>query len=185
MDITAHFTIQAGLRVEHLSLGLNNPTDTLGLINYFHNTFGDVYSGNLKSDLLIPWVGLQVRESRLDGSLRFSPIAYTHLNIPLDYTAVFSPTLTTLEQSHYTFRNNGFWLEGNLAYDIYKTAKWRFSLWSTASWLWTRGGTNDDYQATLYRSGLPATTLLANSSYVTSSYIVGIYRIGLRLAYSF
>ena len=186
-DITPHFTLQVGVRMEHLSVGMKNPSDSLGgpgFINLYQNVYGDTYRGNLKSDLWIPWIGLQVREDRLNGSLRFSPLAYTELRIPLDYTTIISATAMAVEQGHYNFRNNGYWLGADLSYDLYKTAKWRFSAWSTGSWLWTRGGSYYDYQATAYVAGLPLITY-ATSSWARSSYLVGNYGLGLRLAYSF
>lgn len=183
-DIARHFTLQAGVRMEHLSVGMKNPSDSPGLINLFQNYFGNTYEGNLKSDLWIPWIGLRVREDRLNGSLRFSPLAYTELRIPLDYTTIFSPTVMASEQGHYNFRNNGYWLGADLSYDLYKTAKWRFSAWTTGSWLWTRGGAYYDYQLAGYVGGSPVFTY-ATSSWARSSYLVGNYGLGLHLAYSF
>jgi hypothetical protein len=184
-DITRHFTLQVGVRMEHLSVGLKNPSDSPGgpgLINALQNYYGTSYTGNLKSDLWIPWIGLQVREDRLNGSLRFSPLVYTDLRIPLDYN-LNVPPITTAEQAHYNFRNNGYWLGADLSYDLYKTAKWRFSAWSTGSWLWTRGGAYYDYQFTAYLGGSSFT--YATSSWGRGSYLVGNYGLGLRLAYSF
>jgi hypothetical protein len=177
--------------MEHLSVGLKNPSDSPGgpgLINFFHNVYGDTYAGNLKSDLWIPWVGLQVREDRLNGSLRFSPVANTSVKAPFNYTFVAIPgslAVLAFDQDQYRFRNNGFWLESNLSYDLYKTSKWRFSAWSTGSWLWARGGVNNDYQSVGYLPGIPPINLAAGSTYAHGSYLVGNYGLGLRLAYSF
>lgn len=184
LDITDHFTIQAGLRAERLYLGLRNPVDRQGLIPYFHNQFGDGYRGHLESKLLIPWVGVQVQTSRLNGSLRFSPYAHTDLKIPFTYYFVATP-LTAIEHQDYSFKHNGMWLEGSLAYDIYKTTTWSCSLWAQASWLWNDGRTYSTYQGDIYMSGSPIMQIRDYSSEKDGKYNTGIYGIGLRINYYF
>ena len=184
VDITSHFTIQAGLKFERLSLGLSNPMDSQGQIALFHDQFGDTYSGDLVSKLLIPWVGVRAQAAGLSGSLRFSPFAHVDLQIPFSYTTVLSATQVVVENENYSFEQNGMWLEANLAYDLYKGPSWTCSLWAQASWLWVYGDTLNTFQATRYQTGTPATVFLTNSSSVASSYYTGAYGIGLRVGYN-
>jgi hypothetical protein len=184
LDIIDHFTIQAGLRVEHLYLGLHNPVDDRRLIPQFKIQFGDDYRGYLESELLIPWVGVRVQTSRLNGSLRFSPYAYADLKVPFTYYFVATP-LTAIEHQDYSFKNNGVWLEGSLAYDIYRTTTWSCSLWGQASWLWIDGKTRSTYQADVYSSGTYIAQIRDSGSEKDSKYNTGTYGIGLRISYYF
>ncbi|MEJ2201213.1 MAG: hypothetical protein P8X63_09420 [Desulfuromonadaceae bacterium] len=183
MDITPHITIQAGFKVERLSLGLKDPVDDEGLIPFFQETYGDSYDGELESKLLLPWIGIRAQTSRLNGSLRFSPYAYTDLEIPLTYEYIGSPTLKIREEEKYSVSNNGLWFEARLAYDIFKTDQWTCSLWGEASWLWTDGRTSNKYEAVLYQTGSSATTILKDSSSEDSEYEIGTYGVGLRVTW--
>ncbi|HUL30310.1 MAG TPA: hypothetical protein VLZ03_07620, partial [Thermodesulfobacteriota bacterium] len=116
-SIVDHLTLQAGLKAEHLNLGLGTPIDDPTLIPQFKLRFGDDYRGYLESELLIPWMGFQVQASRLNASVRFSPYAYANVKIPFSYYFVGTP-LIGYEHEVYTFRNHGMWLEGNLAYEV-------------------------------------------------------------------
>jgi len=184
VDITSRFTIQAGLKFERLSLGLSNPMDSQGMIPTFHATFGDTYSGDLVSKLLIPWVGVRAQAAGLSGSVRFSPLAHVNLQIPFTYATVFSATQTVVESENYAFENRGMWLEANLAYDLYKGPSWTCSLWAQANWLWIHGDALNTYQAVNYQTGSPVTVLLTNTMSVASSYYTGTYGIGLRIGYN-
>lgn len=184
IDITPHIAIQAGFNWEHLYLSLHNPTDRN--IITFENVFGDSYNGSLKSNLLIPWIGLKVKEDRLSGSFRFSPLAYTDVKAPFNYTFVAIPHSSAFviqEQDHYTFKRSGIWLEGNLDYEIYKTQKWCFSLWTSASWLRTHGSSGDAYRADLYNNGTLTSTLRNDTNSGSSTYAVSTYGLGVRIAY--
>ena len=184
-DITRHFSIQVGLKVEHLSLDLENPVDSAGLIPRYVNTYGDSYSGDLESELLIPWIGIRAQASRLTADLRYSPYAHTDLKIPLTYTYISSPVLNYIENEDYSFRDNGHWFEATLAYDFFKSTKWLCSLWTEASWLWTDGNTSLDYRITAYPSGLPATTVYTGSTSEDGKYKNSTYGAGLRITYYF
>lgn len=186
LDITKHFAVQAGLRVERLSFGLHNPFDSARIIPFFHNFFGDDFRGELDSKLLIPWIGVRGQASRLSGSLRFSPLAHAEVQVPLTYRTVLIPgTLETIEQDNYSFSHNGIWLEGSLAYDIYRTPSWSCSLWAQASWLWAYGGVENTYRAVMVPAGAPVTTILSGISTVDGKYYTGSYGIGLRIGYDF
>jgi len=186
IDITPHITIQAGFNWDHLSLSMRNPVDPIGVIPAFESFYGDNYSGSLKSNLFIPWVGVKVTEERLKGSLRFSPLAYTDLNVPFNYKFVVIPhsdAVVALENERYTFRHNGIWFEGNLAYDIYKIKNWCFSLWTNASWLRTNGTTGSTYRLDQYNNGTMTSTILTDASSGSGSYHVSTYAFGVRVAY--
>ena len=185
MDITPHITIQVGFKLERLSLGLKDPIDDEGLIPFYKEKYGDRYHGKLESKLLLPWIGVRTQISRLKGSLRFSPYAYTDLEIPLTYEYIDSPTTKIKEEEKYSVSNNGLWLEAKLAYDIFKTDRWTCSLWGEASWLWTDGKTSNTYKAVLYQSGSSGTTILSDSSSEDGEYETGTYGAGLRVNYAF
>ncbi len=190
LDVIDHFTlidhvaIQAGLRVEHLYLGLHRPVDHQGIIPQFQRVFGDDYRGHLDSELVIPWIGVRLQASRFDGSLRFSPYAYADLKIPFTYYFVATP-LIAFEQQTYSFKENGVWLEGSLAYDFYKTARWSCSLWGQASWLWVEGRAHSKYQADAYLAGSHIMTMTDIGSKNDSGYNTGTYGIGVRVNYYF
>jgi len=184
-DITKHFTIQAGLRMERLSFGIFDAFDSQRLIPLFRNFFGDDYRGELDSKLLIPWVGVRGQINRFSGSVRFSPLAHTEVQIPFTYRTVLSSTVTTVEQENYSFSHNGVWLEGSLAYDILKRPSWSCTLWAEASWLWAYGGVQNTYTATWIQTGTPVTTVLSSISTVDGQYYTGNYGIGLRINYDF
>jgi hypothetical protein len=186
LDITRNFAIQAGFNWEHLYMGLRNPIDQPGVIPAFERIFGDSYSGSLTSDLYIPWIGGKVKTDRFNGTLRFSPLAYTDIDAPLTYNFVqipFSPANITVENERYTFGDIGIWLEANLAYDIYKTDKWQVSLWSNTSWLWTRGTAHVSYQALNYRNGALSSIIAYNTNAGVGEYFNGTYTFGLRVTY--
>jgi hypothetical protein len=167
-------------------MGLRNPIDQAGVIPEFERIFGDSYSGSLTSDLYIPWIGGKVKTDRFNGTLRFSPFAYTDIDAPLQYTFVqipFSPANVNVENERYTYGDIGIWLEANLAYDIYKTDKWQVSLWSNTSWLWTRGTAHVNYRADWYQNGVLTSTLKNDSSSGGSDYFNGTYTFGLRVTY--
>jgi hypothetical protein len=186
LDITRHIAIQAGFNWEHLYLSLRNPIDQAGIIPSFQRMFGDSYSGRLTSDLFIPWIGVKVKADRFNGTLRFSPLAYTDLDAPFKYTYVITPHSLAdviVENERYTFGHTGIWLEGNLAYDIYRTGKWGVSFWSNASWLWTRGATNLTYRADRYQNAALTSITRYNISSGGGYYYNGTYSVGLRVSY--
>jgi len=184
VDITKQFVVQAGLKYESLYMGLHDPVDRTGLIPYFQDTYGDHYEGYLESKLLLPWIGVQFHTSRLNSSVRFSPYAYTDLKIPFTYYFVATP-VTATEHQDYSLKHSGFWLEGNLAYDIYQTTHWSCTLWTQVSWLWTDGSVSSDYEADIYSSGIPIAEIKDSASENDSRYNTGNVAVGLRIRYSF
>jgi hypothetical protein len=152
VDVTRNFTIQAGLKYERLSIGLSNPVDSQGQIASNHSTYGDTYSADLVSKLLIPWIGVQAQGYGLTGSVRFSPLARVDLQIPFTYGFVQSATNTIIEQENYDFEHYGTWVAANLAYDLYKGPSWTCSLWAQGTWLWVKGDTTNS-RVESWRSG--------------------------------
>ena len=185
MDITSYLTIQAGLKVERLNLELRDPVDDFGLLQLWQETYGDSYEGELESKLLLPWIGIRSQVWRLNGSVRFSPYAYTDLEMPFTYEYISSPTAKIIEEEKYSFTNHGLWLEASLAFDFIKTDHWTCSLWGEGSWLWTDGRTSMKYRAVLHQSGSSPTTLLSESSSEDGEYETSTYGVGLSISYTF
>jgi len=184
MDVTDQFTIQAGFKYESLHSGLRDPVDRRGLIPNFNKIYGDRYEGRLESELLLPWIGVRFDTCRLSSYLRFSPYAYTDLKIPLTYHYIDTP-ITATEHQDYSFKHSGFWLEGNLAYDIFKNDNWCCTLWTQVSWLWTDGRTDSEYRAKIYNAGVQVGSIKDSASEKDSTYNTGNVATGLRVTYSF
>ena len=181
---TPALTIVGGLRVEHLSLKLEGPVDSDGLIQYYQATFGDRYRGDFLNILWLPYVGIRTQGHCWRGTLRLSPVAWTDLTIPARYFYVDSPALRFFEQARYTFKRNGIWLDGSVDYDVHTSSNCRCSFWFRANWLRIRGDGSEGYQLDGYFAGLTA-QLLTDSNSGTGMYTSYNFGGGVRAEYLF
>lgn len=150
-------SIMAGLRRDHLSLNLSDPTDANGSpLNFdqsgvaapialpFHRT--QQYASDLLSKLWIPYLGLEFARPWCKASIIGSPFASAEMQIPasqlFDLTTFIGPFFAELrlaEGMRYRVSKPAIFLEGNFQYDWNVSPGLTFGMWCKASWMSLRG----------------------------------------------
>jgi hypothetical protein len=181
LELCNAVSILGGFRAEHLSLGLADPIDPTGQIQFFQATFGDRYSGDVMSKLWIPYIGLQTRGQCWKGAVRFSAVVWTNLKVPFRYLLVDLPRPDLyFEEARYDFKRGGLWLDARFDYDVRVASSFTCGLWLTGSWLRIRGQGTEGYRLDTLIGGVPAAGVLTDSGSETGVYTSYTYGLGVR-----
>ena len=152
--VRRNLDVVGGFKVEHISLTLADPVDPWGTLRLFQATYGDRYSGDLRTKLWIPYFGIQIDGLNYRAKLLFSPVAWTDVEIPLRYLLVGSSAIG-FEDAKYSFKPNGLWVEADLKYGMRILDGVGCNLWFKGSWLHVRGVGTEGYEYDVTVSGTP------------------------------
>ncbi len=158
-SVRSDLSVMAGLRWDHLSLNLGDPTDANGNpLNYdrsgvllpgttYHTALR--YTSDLLSKLWIPYVGLEFVGSGYKMSLIGSPFASAQMQIPasqvLDFATFTGPFFAELlwnEGMTYSVSKPALFVEGDFQYDCIVASGLSVRLWCKASWMRLRAAGN-------------------------------------------
>jgi len=139
-----NFGLALGFRYDHLTLGLSDPRDSLGLYPP-PLPFID-YRGDILTKLWVPYIGLVISCSHCRGSISVSPLAWAEVSIPLRVDAVPSPGIGDFNDLNYKLNRVGGFVEGDIAYWVDAGSSARFGLWASGTWLSVRGKGTEDFQ---------------------------------------
>ncbi|MDA8307265.1 MAG: hypothetical protein M0Z81_10600 [Deltaproteobacteria bacterium] len=158
--IDYHFRPQVsflgGVRWSPFSLDLGNPVDGYGLIPYFHQTYGDVYTANMQTDLFIPYVGVRLEPYKLIRlpltlTILYSPLAYASVSQDFAYkyldTSDGSPIIYN-EHENYSMSDVGNFVEAVLEYDTTISPGVGLGLWVRGDFLRVTGTADQNYTQT-------------------------------------
>jgi len=139
-----NFGLALGFRYDHLTLGLQDPRDSLGLFPP-PLPFVD-YRGDILTKLWVPYIGLVVSGPHCRGSISVSPLAWAEVRIPLRIDAVPSAGIADFNDLNYKLNRVGGFVEGDIAYWVDAGSSARFGLWASGTWLSVRGKGTEDFQ---------------------------------------
>jgi hypothetical protein len=147
VDIGMNAAAVGGFKAEHLSVRLEGPVDPTMAIQY-EATLGDLYTGDLRTKLWVPYVGLRVDGLDSRATLIFSPYAWADVTIPFRYFFYGPPFYPwfAFEDARYTFNPGGIFLEGNFDYLVRASESVSCTLWFKGSWCQIRGRGAEDYR---------------------------------------
>lgn len=180
VDLTTNVGMVGGLRLEHWSLKLADPVDPTGLIREFQALYGDRYRGDFLTKVWVPYVGIRTAGPYFKGLLRFSPVVFCNAKIPLRYTYVDVPFGVTFEETDYTFKRIGLWLDASLDSAVQVSPDFRCSIWLKGSWLQVRGRGREGYRLDFAAAGGASGNLFNLSGSATGVYTSHILAVGLR-----
>ncbi|AFM22931.1 hypothetical protein [Desulfomonile tiedjei] len=170
-----------GFKAEHLSLRLSDAVDSTGTIQQFQALFGDRYSGDLRTKLLAPYLGLRLEGLNAKAALIFSPYTWANVSIPFRY--LFVGVISAYEDAQYTFKHSGILAEGTFDYRVQAYANASCGVWLKGTWCRIRGRGNEDYRADL-TVGAPF-TLITNSQSAVGTYTSNVVAGGFSFLYAF
>lgn len=182
-SFTGSAAFVGGLKAEHLSLRLSDAVDPLGTIQQFQALFGDRYSGDLRSKLLAPYLGLCLESLNAKATLIFSPYAWANVSIPFRYFFVDPGAGRAYEDAQYTFKRGGILVEGTFDYRVQAYTNASCGVWLKGTWCRIRGRGNEDYRADI-DAGAPF-TLITNSQSAVGTYTSNVVAGGFSFLYAF
>ena len=164
-------SLAAGFKARKWSVNLKGPIDPLGIIQSYHNIFGDDYTADFSAKTYIPYLGIGADGLNFKVSLLFSPIAWVDAKVPFRYLFVdIVPFRFGYEDDRYILKKNGLFLEFAADTDFNVRPGVKCSLWIKGNWLRIKGNGKQDYRNQLVLSGVP-TAQFSDSSSATGIFI--------------
>ena len=181
--IRGNLSVVGGMKLEHLSLKLADPVDPLGEIRFYQAYYGDRYSGDFRTKLWIPYLGIQIEGLSYGAKLLFSPVSWADVRIPFRYLYVDVPHNpyfgVTFEDAQYRFKPNGLWLAGDLHYELRVRDALRCNIWFKGSWMKIRGQGTEGYRYDELFFGIPFHNVFNDSGSAHGSYTSSVLAVGL------
>jgi hypothetical protein len=143
-----------GLRRQHLSLRLDDPTDAQGHpINWAWLEpglfrYGFAGGADFLAKMWLPYVGVMIEGSNYRGSILWSPLASVRVTAPIRFGLQLTDALGRIEndfQWHYESFNPGLFFEFDFESDTEINSRALLRLWARARWLNVRGGGSLEY----------------------------------------
>jgi hypothetical protein len=164
-----YLSFLGGFRWRHFSMDLENPVDPTGIIQDFHQVFGDLYTSNMRTDFYIPYLGLRVKPFQnrwLRLTFLYSPIAFANVSQSFSYR--FSQGLNGVgpyiyEHEHYSMNHFGNFLEGKIEGELTLPPGLGLALWVKADMTQVGGHASQDYLLQT-GSGFPPFTINDSAS---------------------
>jgi hypothetical protein len=172
-----------GFKVEHMSLCLSDAVDQGGVIQQFQALFGDRYSGDLRTKLLAPYLGLRLEGFNAKATLIFSPYTWANVSIPFRYLFVMPGVDRAYEDAQYTFKRGGILVEGTFDYHVQAYTNAGCGVWLKGTWCRIRGRGNEDYRADI--TGVAPFSLITDSQSAVGTYTSSVLAGGFSFLYAF
>ncbi len=141
-----------GFRWSPFSMDLGNPVDPIGLITFFHQAFGDIYTSNMQTNLYIPYLGVRLyplEKERLKLTLLYSPIAFADVTQRFSYANVIFPGFPNVyEQEKYSMSDFGNFVEAAIDYEMPLYRGMSLGLWVKGNYMRVDGQGTDTYSLT-------------------------------------
>jgi hypothetical protein len=140
-----------GWKWDQLMADLTNPRDNNGALLPTEPVLYS-YTGDIKIKGSMPYFGLVFGETNYYASLLFSPLATCDVQIPFDLASSVNANpannLHRIEEARYTLnKRGGYFLEGNMEYNLNAMAGLNFGLWIKGSWMRVKGDGQDQLNA--------------------------------------
>ncbi len=140
-----------GFRWSHFSMDLGNPFDPTGLIEFYEQTYGDIYTSNMQTDLYIPYLGVRLyplEKQRLKLTLLYSPIAFADVTQRFNYLYVAAPGVNLYQQEKYSMSDFGNFVEAAIDYEMPLCRGISLGLWVKGNYMRVDGQGTDSYALT-------------------------------------
>ena len=149
-------SLLGGYRQDQLSLNLGGLRTADGQSLDLDLAIDSIFSlltrfrGDLKTQLYIPYFGVEFSGVNYRSSLIFSPFVWAKANVPLRGNIAISVPIVSLEidlltEWRFSLSKPGVFLEGKFEYDIDTNRGGLLRLWVTGNWLRVRGGANENF----------------------------------------
>jgi hypothetical protein len=182
-DFASNAALMGGFKVEHMSLCLSDAVDQGGVIQQFQALFGDRYSGDLRTKLLAPYLGLRLEGFNAKATLIFSPYTWANVSIPFRYLFVMPGVDRAYEDAQYTFKRGGILVEGTFDYHVQAYTNAGCGVWLKGTWCRIRGRGNEDYRADI--TGVAPFSLITDSQSAVGTYTSSVLAGGFSFLYAF
>jgi hypothetical protein len=128
------WSVVAGVRYDHLTVGLADPVDATGT----QVGGGAGTTTNLRQDIIvktwIPYIGLQLNDTNYRATLIYSPFASPQVTSPQSIAVTF-PGGYASDLFNYKFTNTGSFLDGYFEYNVPVVEALQFGLWAKGTWM--------------------------------------------------
>jgi len=164
IGIGTNTSVIGGIKAEHLSLRLSDPTDPVGFIQESIQLYGEQYSGDLSIKLWVPYFGLQMAGINFKAAFIFSPCTWADVSIPFRYVCPDPWMAVGYGDARYMFKRSGILLEGVFDYQLPMSSNTGCTLWAKASWCQISGRGSEDYRFDYVDQGVPVFSIGGSQS---------------------
>lgn len=164
-----NFSFLLGYRIDHISVGLEDPKDTIGSLILGP---GGTLIGDIRTKMWIPYVGVALSGDAYEARIICSPITRGEVKLPLQFARDDPPLWLSAEQElSHTLLESGWYVGFDAVYRGFSVDEFVFNLWASGSYSIIRGSGQYTYKAPGYGHYFSEH---ATSTFVTSSLAVGL-----------
>lgn len=155
-----------GFRIDHFSVGLEDPVDTRGSIIMFP---GNTLVGDIRTKMWIPYVGVALRGEAYEARIIYSPISWAEVKVPLQFTSGGVMLTFDQEMSH-RLSDSGWYAGFDGVFRALAVDGFGLNVWASGSYSIIKGTGYYGWQEGTYGYWPDAAT----STFVTSALAVGL-----------
>lgn len=140
--------VVGGLMMERLSFRMTEPRDPHAVFGRLLELMRADYAGEFLTKMAVPYVGLRLEGSYFKGLLRFSPVAFANVTIPLTFTmdgsepGVFA---SFAEKADYKFKRSCLWIDAYFESGVDVSSDLRCAVWMKGNWHHLTGKGYEDH----------------------------------------
>lgn len=140
--------VVGGLILERLSFRITEPRDPHAVFGRLLELMRSDYAGEFLTKMAVPYVGLSLDGSYFKGVLRFSPVAFANVTIPLTFSmdgsepSVFA---SFAEKVDYKFKRSCLWIDAYFESAVDLSPGVRCGVWLKGNWHHLRGKGNENH----------------------------------------
>lgn len=136
-----NISLLAGLRIDHYSVGLDDPQDPTGTISL---SPGDILIGDIRTKMWAPYVGLGLKGDKYQARIIYSPITSADVKVPLQYASLVAAPPFAQDASYTQFKT-GWYAGFDLSHRVFTANGLDIKLWASGAWSKIRGTGTEIY----------------------------------------
>jgi hypothetical protein len=141
--------VVAGLTLERLSFRMTEPHDPhAALFLQLLEMMGADYAGEFSTRMSVPYAGIRLDGGYFKGLIRFSPVAFANVSVPLTFAMDLSepPAVASFaEKAEYKFKRNCLWIDGYFESAVEISSDLHCAVWLKGNWYHLRGKGYEDH----------------------------------------
>lgn len=163
------FSFLLGFRIDHFSVGLEDPKDTIGSLDLGPN---DTLIGDIRTKMWIPYVAVALSGDAYEARIIYSPITWGEVKLPLQFDYDHGPGFfdSDKELSHTLFEP-GWYVGFDAVHRAFSVGECVFNIWASGSYSTIRGDGQYTFNFPVFGHYFSEH---ATSTFVTSSLAVGL-----------
>jgi hypothetical protein len=164
-----NFSFLLGFRIDHISVGLGDPEDTIGTLDLDP---GDTLTGDIRTKMWVPYVGISLSGDAYQARLIGSPVTWGEVKLPLQLDFNRGPGFfdSNQELSHTLFAS-GWYVGFDAAHRAFSVGEFVFNIWASGSYSIIRGNGQYTFKLPVFGHYFSEQ---ATSTFVTSSISCGL-----------